>query len=749
MNTKVTSPLSARLSVGARMLADARFFMGYSRWDENSGHYETWADSVSRVMGMHREKYADKLTPELVALMDEAAAAYGNQDILGAQRALQFGGAQLRKHEARMYNCASSYVDRAEFFQECMYLLLCGCGVGFSVQRHHVAHLPMLVKRTGTSAKVFQIPDSIEGWADAFGVLLSSYFEDNSPFPEYKGHPVLFDFSQIRPKGAKISGGFKAPGPDGLREALLKCEQLIERTLNGADSAAMRSIVAYDFVMFMSDAVLSGGVRRSATICLFDKDDEEMLTAKTGNWFETNPQRGRSNNSAVLVRQELTRAEWAKIMANVRDFGEPGFIFTDSKEFTYNPCVEIGKMPRTEDGRSGFQFCNLVEINGLRAVNAETFFKQCRAAAIMATLQAGYTDFKYVSSATREITEREALIGVSITGWMNNPEVLFDPETLKEGAEIVKATNKMVAKLIDINPSARSTCAKPAGNASAILGSASGVHGEHSPRYFRNVQMNKDDEVAKLIMAINPSMVEESVWSNNKTDIVVSFPVETKSGSKYKRDLYGVKQLEYVKIAQQYWVEHGTDESLCTDKRLRHNVSNTISVDNWGEVEEYLYQNRQWFAGVSLLSATGDRDYAQAPFTEVLTADEVLEQYGEASLFASGLIVDGLHAFDDLWSACRTAMGFGLALSDDDSNHLLMRDWVRRFKKFAANYFGGDLQRTSYCLKDVYNLHKWTRLTRQMHVIDFADALAKRADVDASTLGAQACAGGVCEVNFG
>jgi ribonucleoside-diphosphate reductase alpha chain len=734
---------------GKRMLSASKFYMGYSRWNDQKSAYETWEESVHRVMEMHRDKFAHLMTPELEAFILKAEQAYTGKAVLGAQRALQFGGAQLRKHEARMYNCSSSHVDRPAFFQEAMYLLLCGCGVGFSVQKHHIAKLPTLKKRESTAAKTFQVPDSIEGWADAFGVLLSSYFGVTGTFPEYAGRPVHFDFSKVRPKGSLISGGFKAPGPDGLRNALNKCEALLERALAGQDEVAVTPIVAYDFTMHMSDAVLSGGVRRSATICLFDKDDEAMLNAKTGNWFEENPQRGRSNNSVVLVRDELTRGEWAKIMEAVRDFGEPGFIFTSNKEFTYNPCVEIGMYPVcVETGESGFQFCNLVEINGGLCVDVEAFYRACEAGAILGTLQAGYTDFTYLSDATRRITEREALIGVSITGWTNNPHVLFDEEVLHRGAQIVNETNRKVARLLGINAAARTTCTKPSGNASVILGTASGIHGEHAPQYFRNVQMNEDDEVAKLIMGINPKMVERSVWNPNGTDVVVSFPVVSKEGSIYKKDLMGVKQLELVKKAQQHWVEYGTNVDLCVDPNLRHNVSNTIPVDDWDEVEQYIFDNRQWFAGISLLPAAGDKIYPQAPFTEVHTAEEVVEMYGEASTFALGLIAEGLHLFNnDLWKACSVAMSVKEPLGEGEAD-VPENEWVHSFLKFAATFFDGDLEKTSFCLKDCYNLQKWAEIVDSMQEIDFSTLLNEQKYVDADTLASQACAGGVCEISF-
>lgn len=735
-------------NIGKDMLAQSKFYMGYSRWIDSESRYETWDESVERVMRMHRNKYKDVMTPELEGYIALAEKAYKDKLVLGAQRALQFGGEQLIAHPTRAYNCASVYCDRPAYFQETFYTLLCGAGVGFSVQKQHIAKLPSVTKRSEKKVKVFTVPDSIEGWADSIGVLMSSYFVDNATFPEYKGCQVHFDFSKVRPKGAMISGGFKAPGPDGLRSALIKCETLLNRITQDGESK-IKPIDAYDITMYIADAVLSGGVRRSATICMFSKDDKEMLNAKTGNWFVDNPQRGRSNNSVMIKRDELTREEWSEIMKSVKQVGEPGFIFVDNLEFTLNPCAEIGMLPITETGESGIQHCNLSEINGGQCVDDLTFKQACIAASVLGTLQAGYTDFKYVSKATQEITEREALIGVSITGWMNNPEVLFNEYNMKEGAELVKEINAKVAKLIGINTAARTTCVKPSGNASVLLGTASGIHGEHSPMYFRNVQMNENDEVLSILKDVNPKMVEKSVWSSNGTDYVVSFPVVTKEGSVYKDDLLGVKQLEYVKLAQQNWIEYGTNEHLCTDKRLRHNVSNTITVDDWDEVEQYLFDNREYFAGVSLLSSYGDKAYAQAPFTEVITAEDIMKKYGEGSMFASGLIVEGLHAFNNnLWLACDTFQGFGLKLSEDNSEDLLKRDWIRRANKFTDNYFEGDVTRMTFCLKDCFNLHKWMSIEKTMKSIDFSVDLSEKKYTEVDTMGSAACAGGVCSLEF-
>lgn len=339
-NYKGKELVTSKNNIGKSMLSESKFFMGYSRWKDVENRYETWEESVGRVMQMHRDKYKDVMSQELEELISFAEQAYKEKRVLGAQRALQFGGEQLFKHEARMYNCSVSHVDRPRFFQEAMYMLLCGCGVGFSVQEHHVAKLPKVKKRYAKKAKVFTVPDTIEGWADAFGVLISSYMVGGGEFPEYEECQVHFDFSKIRPKGSLISGGFKAPGPDGLRLSLQKCEQLLEALVQDQkEPVAIKPITAYDYVMHMSDAVLSGGVRRSATICLFSKTDKEMLNAKTGSWFVDNPQRGRSNNSVMLLRDEVTREEWAEIMKSVKQVGEPGFIFTDNLEFCYNPCV--------------------------------------------------------------------------------------------------------------------------------------------------------------------------------------------------------------------------------------------------------------------------------------------------------------------------------------------------------------------------------------------------------------------------
>jgi ribonucleoside-triphosphate reductase (thioredoxin) len=725
------------------LLSEAKFFEGYSRWNDVKNRYETWDEAVERVMNMHRKYYKDKMTPELSTLIDEAEAAYKDKLVLGAQRALQFGGEQILANPMRMYNCSSTYADRAAFFGEYFHTLLCGAGVGVSVQKVHTKSIPKIQNRT-KQAKIFVPEDSIEGWADCADVLMSSYFVGGGKHPEYEGRRVYFDLSKIRPKGSIISGGFKAPGPEPLRRALDKIEHLLQGLiLKGFDT--LEPIHIYDISMHLADAVLSGGVRRSATIFLFDIDDEDMMNAKTGNWFIDNPQRARSNNSAVVLQGVTTKEQFDNLFERTRQFGEPGFIFLKNQYIVYNPCVEVGMIPHL-DGISGFQGCNLCEINGSRMISLDVFIQACRAAAILGTLQAGYTNFKFLSPESKKIFDREALLGVSVTGWMNNPDVLLNEENLIEGAKVVLDVNEVVAKLIGINISARTTNVKPSGNASVLLKTASGIHGEHSPLYIRNVQMNKETEVAQLIRKTNPYMVEESVWSANKSDYVISFPVISPKQSIFKKDLFGINLLEKVKLVQNTWVEAGTRVDRCVDPTVRHNVSNTVTVlpDQWEEVRDYLYENQESFSGVSLLSSSGDYDYNQAPMTEVLTEEQIVAKYGRGAMFASGLIVDAMTGFDNLWDAISIASmetDFG-----DKEKADARAEWIRRFKKYADNYFRGNLKQAEYCLKAVYILHKWVKIQQNFVSIDFANELSVKKYTDVDTMASASCLGGVCEI---
>ncbi len=1071
-------------------------------------------------------------------------------------------------------NCTVSFCDRMRFFQEAFWLLLCGCGVGFSAQRHHVAKLPNFSDKIKINYQLnghaphrtYVIPDTIEGWSDALGILMASYIP-MPEFAEWEGVIVDFDYSLIRPAGAPLSSGAgKAPGHEPLKKALNLIRDLLNKRISEGRTR-LRPIDAYDIVMHASDAVISGGVRRSATICIFSPDDDEMATAKTGNWFNENPQRGRSNNSAMLLRSETTREEFMGLMKSVKEYGEPGFYWSDSTEQLPNPCfrgdtriattsgmvqikdlfdsgkpvdvaidnrsgrgddlflenkgvrvakaskvhltqrnaslwrlttehgheivatdnhefpttrgrlklrdlregdtlllqsgegvwgsmgshpdglilgmitgdgtfdhrisdagteydsayidiweddfaisteiekivqesvldvpsmnlnrssdqytqtwqetqtatvkkrriggarlyrllrdklgiedprniktvvpecvwqgnremvagylqglfvtdgsvqisgsdkattvsmrlnqsnksllrdvqvllqnfgisskiydrrkaglrrlpdgrggskmyqtkdnfelvisrpnlivfldkiglpgrkgdeivsaldrrgrdcrkperfistvssidpcgsddvyclyqedtntviangvvtgqcVEIGMWPvHSETGESGWQFCNLCEINGKKVKSKADFEIAARAAAIIGTLQAGYTSFDYLGKTTEEIVRREALLGVSMTGMMDNPEIIFDPKIQREMAALVIKTNEEMAAKIGINAAARTTCVKPAGTTSCILGSSSGIHPHHARRYFRRVQANYMEPTLHHFKQTNPSAVEKSVWNANGTDEVITFCVEVPDGARTKNDMSAIELLKQVQLTFKNWVTYGKVTERCAQPWLSHNVSNTINVreDEWDDVADFIFTNRESFSGVSLLPQSGDLDYPQAPFCNVLTAKEILQEYGDGALLASGLVVDGLHAFDDnLWEACDTVMGRGKQNPEEalkkltaaaeegkslddaayESLHMALKqvDWIRRVTQFAIRYCGGDVVKCCRLMKHVNNWKTWLDLNREYREVDWT-ALVEEEDGTASPMAEPACAGGACEL---
>jgi ribonucleoside-diphosphate reductase alpha chain len=1084
-----------------KALSDYTVYARYAHYLKDKKRRETWEEIVERVFGMHARKFEKELkeNAEFAQLFEFAKLQMLKKRVLGSQRALQFGGKWVEAHNAKIFNCTYSLIDRTTAFEEAMYLLLCGCGFGFSVQREHVALLPSL-RRRNKGVKPFVVEDSIEGWSDAIGVCINSFFvSSHQKWADYLGYEIEFDFSKVRPEGSLIAGQFKAPGPKGLANSIAKIWQLLEKRLASGETI-LHPVDCYDVLMHCADAVLSGGVRRAATSCLFSKDDEEMMTAKVGNWDVENPQRARSNNSVVLLRDHVTWEDFENIIKNARHFGEPGFFFcehidhgsnpcqpayatvltkkgistmgqikegdkiwsetgwttvvkkwsngvkpvfkyktnagvfigtenhkvvsngikveakdaesidwlkgpddsrgefdvacvmdglvfgdgtvhhasnglvllnigendqdyfdseissliikhrpginkvlfevqtsitanelpqtfareipqrfvhgspqtvcsflrglfsangsivnnrvtlkassfkvieavqqmlssvgiasyytknksksvdfkngtyiskksydlnitSDKKVFTQkigflqgykqkkleacgssspkkasfeiyeieslgedevfditvdnephtywtggcnvSNCFEIGLYPKTRKGVSGVQGCNLCEINGRWCDTEEKFLQACEAAAIIGTLQAKYTDFVYLSPESKEIFDEEALLGVSITGIMDCPEILLNEGVLAKGAKVVNATNRKVAAMIGINPAARTTCIKPAGSTSCVLQTASGIHPHHARRYIRRAQSNKQEWPANFFKSVNPEAVEESVWSSNNTDYILSFMCEVPAGAVLKNDLSAIEMLKNVLKTQQSWVTGGHNEELCVSKGISHNVSNTIHVkpNEWHEVAEFIYQHRESFTAISLISAFGDLDYTQAPFSQVLTPSEMVKEYGDASVLASGLVVDGLAAFDgDLWEACKTALGFGKPLaekmecpeypvknghSDKVWGRELVKyfsaresfddwfykvDWVRRAKQFANRYFNGDLRTATYCLKHAHVWHKWLELKRTYKEIDWSEVSEPEPHYQqVDETGAQACAGGACVLGY-
>ena len=868
----------------SKLMRDFIIDSRYSNWLEDEKRSESFEEIIDRVKNMHIEKFSPN--DELKSLIDEGFKDVHDGYLLPSMRSLQFGGKPILKKNARIYNCSYSLCDRLDFFKEFTYLLLCGCGCGFSVSKTHVNKMPFFREWNGEDVEFFQIPDTIEGWSEAIDFCVRKF--QQGIYPE-------FDYSLIRPKGAKISSNGKAPGHIPLKNAI----EEIRKILLNVSNRQLKPIESYDMAMHIADCVISGGVRRclpvdyevrmgngkykklskikkndtvlvegdiftitnvhknkkqqlykiftedgsyheatayhrwwvvnvndrnvswkmvkeiqedptayafindddeeypitkviktdiketidievdiahsfvarnpktklesishnSATICLFDEDDDEMANAKTGKWFELHPHRARSNNSARLIRKDVQYDEFSRLFDIQKEWGEPGFYFADHVDHGANPClagdtlvltehgdmridelvetiktedvdvltfnidkneyewekvidgdltrenaeiieldfdeitslrltpdhkvftvnrgwveakdvelgdvflevdsyiknnddktwkvtkkkaenedvydittefnhnffangilvhncVEIGMNPVLDDGRSGWQFCNLVEINGMLMDNEETFYRICRSASIVATLQAGYTDLGNISEATVELAKRDALIGVSITGIMDSPDVLLNPEVLKKGAKIVGDTNSEVAKLIGINPSKRTNCVKPAGTTSLVFGSASGIHPRHSEKYFRRVQISKTSDSLKAMREANPHMIEGSVWSTSGADDVVTFCVTSPKGAIVRDDLTALKHLEIVKLVQENWVLAGDK-----DNSPHHNVSCTISVseDEWEDVKKYIWDNRDYFTGISMLPKSGDKDYPQAPHEGVYT----------------------------------------------------------------------------------------------------------------------------------
>jgi len=724
-------------------LQNYTFVSKYARWIEIENRRETWKEAVDRVRNMMNIMYEDKQIKEDI---NWAYDLMFKKKVLGSQRALQFGGEPILKRHAKIYNCTSSYCDRLRFFQECFWLLLCGSGTGFSVQKHHVAKLPNLSQEKKDKRKGVKhiIEDSIEGWADSLGILLSSYFNkpSESRFAEYRDKYVVFDYSNIRKKGAQLSSGVgKAPGFEPLQNGLEKIRELLDKCIENGQKK-LRPIDAYDIIMHSSDAVLSGGVRRSASLALFSADDEEMAKAKTGNWYVENPQRARSNNSALLLKDDTSYEDFKNLMESVKEFGEPGFIWSDSTEMTFNPCVEVGMWPVDEKtGKSGWQGCNLSTINCSSVTDEDDFYERCKAAAIIGTLQAGFTDLDYLGEVSKSIFDREALLGVSLTGIMEKHDLVLTEKVLKAGAKIAVDTNKELSKKIGINQAARVTCLKPEGTSSSMLGTSSGIHPHHAKRYIRHVQANILEPPYQYFKSYNPQACEKSSWSANNTDEVIKFPIEVPDGSKLKNQLPAVEMLSVVKDTQKNWVQSGKNRSLCTQDFLSHNVSNTVTVqpDEWEDVTKYIYQNRKYFAGISLIPQSGDKDYPQAPFTTVLTSREIVKEYGDPALWCSGLIELGLNAFDNnLWSACDYITLNQETDKDTDDKKL----FSLKMRRFARKYFENDIRRLTYCMKDVYNWKIYTDLYDSFAKVDYTQLL----ETEDNTVGIEeiSCAGGAC-----
>jgi ribonucleoside-triphosphate reductase (thioredoxin) len=575
------------MELSTQILSDITVHMKYAKYMPELQRRETWDELVERNMQMHIKKY-----PQIEDEIRENYKLVFNKKVLPSMRSMQFAGKPIEVSPNRVYNCAFAPVDDWRVFSEIMFLLLGGTGVGYSVQRHHIEQLPEIRKPNMERARRWLVGDSIEGWADAVKVLVKSYF--------FGGSRIRFDFTDVRPKGARlITSGGRAPGPQPLKECLVKIEGILDSKNNGDK---LRAIEVHDIVCHIADAVLAGGIRRAALISLFSADDDEMIASKTGNWWEINPQRGRANNSAVVLRHRITKEFFMDLWKRVElsGAGEPGIVFSNDKDWGTNPCAEIALRP--------FQFCNLTEVNVSDVETQQDYENRVRTASFIGTLQAGYTDFHYLRPVWQRTTEKDALIGVSMTGVGSGKVLKLD---MKSAAKVVKDENERVASLLDINKAARLTTIKPAGTTSLTLGTSSGIHAWHNDYYIRRVRVGKNEAIYTYLLLNHPDLIEDEYFRPYDT-AVISVPQKAPVDSILRTES-PIQLLERVKTVYLDWIKPGHRNGNNT-----HNVSATISVRDheWGAVGEWMWENRNNYTGLSVLPYNGGT-YKQAPFEDI------------------------------------------------------------------------------------------------------------------------------------
>jgi len=575
------------MELSNKILSDITVHMKYAKFLPKENRRETWEELVTRNKEMHQRKY-----PNIKDDIEEVYKMVYDKKILPSMRSLQFGGKPIEISPNRVYNCAYLPIDHVDAFSETMFLLLGGTGVGFSVQRHHVESLPDIKKPNPNRSRRYLIGDSIEGWADAIKVLVESYFGVKSSTP-------VFDFSDIRQKGALlVTSGGKAPGPQPLKDCIHNIKKVLDAK---SDGNKLTPIETHDIICHIADAVLAGGIRRAALISLFSADDDEMISCKSGAWWELNPQRGRANNSAVLLRHKVTKEFFLDLWKRIElsGAGEPGIYFSNDKDWGTNPCCEIGLRP--------YQFCNLCEVNASDIESQEDFEKRVRGAAFIGTLQAGYTDFHYLRDVWKRTTQKDALIGVGMTGIGSGVVLGYD---MKSAAKAVKEENERVAKLIGINKAARTTTVKPSGTSSLVLGTSSGIHAWHNDYYIRRIRVGKNEAIYTYLSINHPELVEDEIFRPHDT-AVISIPQKSPEGSilRYESPF---ELLERVKKVSKEWIKFGHRGGQNT-----HNVSATISLkeEDWELAGEWMWDNREHYNGLSVLPYNGGT-YQQAPFED-------------------------------------------------------------------------------------------------------------------------------------
>jgi len=573
------------MDVTQSILSDITTYMKYAKFRPELNRRETWEELVTRNKEMHQTKF-----PQLKDEIEEAYKLVYDKKVLPSMRSLQFAGKPIELNNARIFNCSFLPIDDWRSFSEIMFLLLSGCGVGYSVQKHHIEQLPEI--KIPIKTKRYLVGDSIEGWADAVRMLCKAYFT-GAPLP-------LFDFRDIRPKGAQlITVGGKAPGPEPLKECLFNLQKVFDRKKNGEK---LTSLEAHDMACHIADAVLSGGIRRAALISLFNLDDEDMLTCKFGNWWEENPQRGRANNSAVVIRHKIDEEEFFKLWKKIElsGSGEPGIYFSNDKDWGTNPCCEIALR--------SYQFCNLCEVNVSNVESQDDLNERVRVGAFIGTLQAAYTDFHYLRDIWRKTTEKDALLGVGMTGIGSGVILKYD---LKKAADLAKDENARIAEIIGINKAARVTTVKPSGTSSLVLGTSSGIHAWHNDFYIRRIRVGKNEAIYTYLSINHPELVEDDFFKPT-IQAVISVPQRAPEGSILRNEDV-MDMLERVKKFNMQWVKKGHRRGANTN-----NVSATVSIQEgeWEKVGQWMWENKETFNGLSVLPYFGGT-YTQAPFEDI------------------------------------------------------------------------------------------------------------------------------------
>lgn len=621
--------------IASSKLSDITVFNKYAKFLPEVSRRENYHEVADRNKEMHQLKY-----PQLAERIENIYQDFVHtKKTLSSMRSMQFGGRPILLAENRIYNCAYAPVELTKFFSELMFLLLGGTGMGYSVQRRHVNQLHKVKTPESDLEYKFQIQDSIIGWADSIKVVLKAFLKG--------GTLPVFDYRDIREKGAAlVTTGGKAPGPEPLR----KCINTIIPILRQAVGRKLTPLECHDISCIIADAVRAGGIRRAAMIALFDRDDEEMLTCKSlvdvqkwwseevdesadnvkvfwvdrygieGQaqlenfqwrellstnklpWYLVHPYRARANNSAVLPRGKVSEEEFRALLKVVEASrcGEPGIYWTNNEDWGTNPCCEIGLRP--------YQMCNLTTINVSAIKSQEDFNLAAGAAAFLGTLQAGYTDFHYLNPKWKLACEKEALLGVSMTGIASGN---IDNLNAAEAAQYAKDVNEQLAAEIGINKAARVTTVKPEGTSSLVLGTSSGIHAWHGEYYIRRMRAGKDEALAQYLMQVVPELVEEDVTDPNQ--VVLSFPQKAPEGAVLRHESM-MELLDRVRNISENWVRagHRSGDNY-------HNVSCTISVkdDEWESLTDWMWDHRDVYNGISVMPFFGSTAYPQMPFEDI------------------------------------------------------------------------------------------------------------------------------------